>query len=139
MHAPLPSSGRVTLTPDESPHLVRVRRVRAGEAVVLFDGAGATRFARLLNAEPRAAVLEVEGDAPTASPARAHAGGLAPGGPRADDLVQALAWLGVARLVPLVCERTPRGRADLPRPAGHAGTGSCARPPRATAARGCSR
>ena len=113
-HAPLPNSGRVTLTPEESTHLVRVRRVRAGDEVVLFDGAGVTRRARLLEAEPRGAVLEVEGDAPDREPARRLTLAVSlPEPPRADELVLALAWLGVSRLVPLVCERTPRGRADL--------------------------
>jgi 16S rRNA (uracil1498-N3)-methyltransferase len=53
-------------------------------------------------------------DAPDREPARALTLAVSPPEPpRADDLVQALAWLGVSRLVPLVCERTPRGRADL--------------------------
>jgi 16S rRNA (uracil1498-N3)-methyltransferase len=113
-HAPLPAAGEVTLAPEESAHLVRVRRVRAGEEVVLFDGAGATRRARLVAADPRAAVLRIEGDAPDREPARALVLAVSPPEPaRADDLVQALAWLGVTRLVPLLCERTPRGRAEL--------------------------
>jgi 16S rRNA (uracil1498-N3)-methyltransferase len=112
--APLPAAGRVTLDGDESAHLVRVRRVRAGDEVVLFDGAGITRRARLALADPKAAVLEIEGDAEDREPARPLTLAVSPPEPaRADELVQSLAWLGVTRLVPLVCERTPRGRADL--------------------------
>lgn len=113
-HAPLPAAGRVTLDEGESAHLVRVRRVHAGESVVLFDGEGVTRRARLVVADPRAAVLEVEGDGEDREPARELTLAVSPPEPaRADELVQSLAWLGVTRLVPLVCERTPRGRADL--------------------------
>lgn len=113
-HAPLPAAGPVTLDAEESAHLVRVRRVRAGESVVLFDGAGVTRRARLVAADPRAAVLEVEGDGEDREPARPLTLAVSPPEPaRADELVQSLAWLGVARLVPLLCERTPRGRSDL--------------------------
>lgn len=115
-HAALPLVGPVTLDPQESAHLVRVRRVQVGDDVVLFDGRGATRRARLVDADPRAAGLVVEGDAPDREPGRALTLAVSlPEPGRADDLVQALAWLGVARLVPLVCERTPRGRADLAR------------------------
>jgi 16S rRNA (uracil1498-N3)-methyltransferase len=113
-HAPLPAAGRVTLDADESAHLVRVRRVHVGESVVLFDGAGVTRRARLVVADPRAAALEVEGDAEDREPTRALTLAVSPPEPaRADELVQSLAWLGVTRLVPLLCERTPRGRGDL--------------------------
>ena len=37
---PLPPAGEVRLGPEESRHLVRVRRVAAGSEVVLFDGRG---------------------------------------------------------------------------------------------------
>src|SRR5262245_27595219 len=113
-HAPLPAAGPVTLCADESAHLVRVRRVRAGDPVVLFDGTGTTRAGRLVAADPRAAVVMVEGDAEDREPSRRITLAVSPPEPgRADELVQSLAWLGVSRLVPLVCERTPRGRDDL--------------------------
>ena len=65
---PLPASGRVVLGPEESKHLVRVRRAERGVAVVLFDGLGATRAAILEVADARAAVLTVLGDAPDREP-----------------------------------------------------------------------
>lgn len=112
--ASLPLAGEVTLDPEESAHLVRVRRVGAGEPVVLFDGRGATRLARLLVAEPRGARLVLEGDAPDREPARALVVAASiPEPTRADVLVEGLAWLGVTRWVPLVCARTPAGRVEL--------------------------
>lgn len=110
---PLPEEGRVTLDADESRHLVRVRRVREGDRVVLFDGQGTTRAARLVAAEPRAAVLEVEGPYPDREPARAIRLATAlPEGARADALVSACAELGVAALLPLAFARSPAGRED---------------------------
>lgn len=110
----LPASGEVRLDAEESAHLVRVRRVAAGAEVVLFDGRGATRRARLLTADPRAARLLVLGEAADRAPRRALTlAASIPEPARADDLVEALAWLGVARWVPLLCARTPAGRATL--------------------------
>lgn len=112
--AHLPDSGRLTLSPEESAHLVRVRRVGAGERVVLYDGCGTLRFARLLSADPRAAEVEVGEPAPDREPARALTLAVSPPETgRADLLVEGLAWLGARRWVPLTTARTPPGRADL--------------------------
>lgn len=42
--------GAIELSPEESHHASRVRRVAPGEAVVLFDGAGTLAYGRLLEA-----------------------------------------------------------------------------------------
>lgn len=113
--ASLPAHGEVTLDAEESAHLVRVRRVAAGAEVVLFDGQGRTCRARLLAADARRARLEVLGEAADRQPARALVVAASiPEPSRADALVEGLAWLGVARWVPLACERTPAGREELP-------------------------
>lgn len=110
----LPVTGRVVLDPEESAHLVRSRRVRPGETVVLFDGRNATRRGRLLEAAPRAAVVEIEGDYPDRRPARALRLAVSlPEGGRADRMVAALAELGVAEFAALQCTRTPPGRKRL--------------------------
>ncbi len=112
---PLPDAGEVVLGEAESRHLVRVRRVRAGEPVVLFDGAGKTRLAHLTGADPRRAVLGVQGPYPDREPSLAWTLAVSiPEAGRADLLVATLAELGVARLVWLQAARTPAGRADLP-------------------------
>jgi 16S rRNA (uracil1498-N3)-methyltransferase len=116
--SPLPAHGEVVLSPDESAHLVRVRRAEAGDEVVLFDGEGATRRARLVTADARAARLTVLADAPDREPTLALVVAASPPETaRADLLVEQLAWLGVARWIPLLCARTPgeRGAAVLRR------------------------
>ncbi len=110
----LPERGPVILDAEESAHLVRSRRVRQGEAVVLFDGRGTTVIGRLTTDDPRAAVVEVEGAYPGRVPARTVRLAVSlPEGGKADRLVSGLAELGVAVFAPLVCARTPPGRADL--------------------------
>ncbi|MDJ0974831.1 MAG: RsmE family RNA methyltransferase [Planctomycetota bacterium] len=111
----LPEAGPVTLDADESGHLVRSRRARAGDPVVLFDGAGTTRFGRLTTADARAAVVEVEGPYADREPGRPIRIATAmPEAGRADALVSSLAELGVATLKPLTFARSPSGRDALP-------------------------
>jgi len=111
---PLPASGSVVLSPSESAHLVRVRRVAVGDEVALFDGRGTTRRARLVKADPGGATLLVLGEAPARRPTRELTLAVSPPETsRADDLVAELAWLGVACWVPLLCARTEAGREAL--------------------------
>lgn len=113
--AALTSTGQVVLATDESSHLVRSRRVQVGDPVVLFDGAGMTCLGRLVTADPRAACVEIEGPYPDREPARAIRLAMAlPEGGRSDQLVSALAELGVGTLLPLTFARSPRGRGELP-------------------------
>ena len=110
----LPAGGEVVLDPDESAHLVRSRRVPVGAAVVLFDGMGTTCLGRLRTADPRAAVVEVEGPHPARVPSRrVHLVVSLPEPARADAMVAALAELGVRQLTPMLCARTGRGREAL--------------------------
>ncbi len=111
--APLPTSGDVVLDGEESAHLVRSRRARAGDPVVLFDGAGASRAGTLLEADPRAARVRVEGEYPDRRPSRlARLAVALPEMGRADRMVQALAELGVGELVHLACARGDPKRAE---------------------------
>ena len=110
-HHPLPATGVVRLSADESHHLVRARRVAVGDEVVLFDGAGTTRLGRLVAAGRDGADVEVVGPAPDRVPRREVVVATAwPDGARADDLVGTLAELGVTRVVPL---RTTRAQEDV--------------------------
>ncbi len=110
---PLPEAGEVTLDAEESVHLVRVRRAAAGTRVVLVDGRGRARHGRLLDADPRAARVEVGEAAPVREPARPLTLAVAPPeGARSDQLVEGLAWLGAACLRPLVSARLPAGRLE---------------------------
>lgn len=108
------ASSEVTLDREESAHLVRVRRVAGGDDVVVFDGRGTLRAGVLVVADPRAARVRLGDAYPAREPLRAlEVRASLPEPARADDLVAALAELGVARLTPLVCARTPPGRDGL--------------------------
>jgi 16S rRNA (uracil1498-N3)-methyltransferase len=105
------AGAEIVLSAEESHHLLRVRRVRRGDPVVLFDGRGTTRAGRVVAGDAKGAVVRLEGPAADREPARALTMAVSlPEGGRADALVGALAELGVARLVPLTCARTPKGR-----------------------------
>ena len=107
--AAIPSSGTVRLDAEEGHHLVRARRARVGDAVVLFDGRGASVLARLLDADAKAPSLAIVGPYPDREPARAVTiASAVPGPSRLDDLVTSLAELGVTTWVPLLCERSDR-------------------------------
>jgi 16S rRNA (uracil1498-N3)-methyltransferase len=111
----LPATGPVRLDADESRHLVRVRRARVGDTIVLFDGRGGTRRARLVAADAEGALLEVEGDAPDREPRRRVVVGCGlPSAGRADDLVASLAEAGVTLLVPLLCARSAPDAEEAP-------------------------
>lgn len=103
----LPASGLVTLDRDEGHHLVRARRARVGDPVVLFDGRGGSVLARLVEARGEAPVLDVLGPAPDREPRRRVVLVVSlPAAGKADDLVASLAELGVSLLIPLRTRRT---------------------------------
>jgi len=57
--APLPNAGTTELPPDEAHHAARVVRVRAGDAVELFDGQGNVAAATIQAIEKRAVRVEI--------------------------------------------------------------------------------
>jgi 16S rRNA (uracil1498-N3)-methyltransferase len=98
---------RVTFDAEESRHLTRVLRLRAGDTVVATDGAGHDYTVR----------LESLGDAVTGTVLAAAAGPLesplavtlvqgVPKGDKMEAIVRAATELGVARISPALCERT---------------------------------
>lgn len=101
----------VVLDREESGHLVRSRRARAGDAVVLFDAEGRLREGSLTAADPRAACVTLGGEAAARDPARRLRMAIAlPEMGRADRMLQMLAELGVATVVPLTSVRADPGR-----------------------------
>jgi len=108
---PLPATGSVTLSGPESAHLVRSRRAREGDAVVLFDGEGGSVIGRLTTADAKAAVVEVEGPYPDREPTRGVQLAVSlPEAGRTDAMIATLAELGVSVLQPMRCARTPPKR-----------------------------
>jgi len=124
-------------------HLARVLRVGRGESVTLFDGTGSEVEAEVVRVGARETELQVTAGARRAGVSTAPAVAITlltaiPRGERMDLLIEKACELGVARVVPVVAERsvvrpgagTPRrrrwekiareaarqcGRADVPR------------------------
>lgn len=59
-HAPTSTREQIELNPEESNHLVAANRARVGDPVSLFNGRGTECAARLIVANKRKAILEVE-------------------------------------------------------------------------------
>lgn len=92
---------------------MRVRRVRAGDEVVLFDGVGGSVLGRLVDERAAGAGVEWIAAYPDREPRRAvFVQTSVPGPSRLDDLVASLAELGVTAWGPIVCERSDRKFVD---------------------------
>ena len=96
----------VTLSAEESAHMVRSLRARRDDAVVLLDGEGLVVEGRLASADGAAAVVEVvrARTAEPLSPAITVAQGMPKGGTM-DDLVRACCEAGAAGVIPLETAR----------------------------------
>ena len=100
-------AGRCVLGPDESRHACKVLRLAVGDAVELFDGSGRIARARILDADAAAVICQIEQlrHARILGPSLTVASAV-PKGPRAVEMVNQLAQLGVDAWVPLACERS---------------------------------
>lgn len=105
---PLAVGARVMVPDDAAAHLVRVLRLREGDACVLFNGDGHDYDARLVQADKRGALAEIAGarGIDNESPLRiVLLQGIARG-EKMDLVLQKATELGVARIVPVDAERT---------------------------------
>jgi len=103
----LPRAETATLTGDEAHHLGRVRRLASGARVELFDGRGGWCRAEVVQVGKHAVELKLDEFATEPTPPFALTLATAvPKGERFDWLVEKATELGVARLVPLVTERS---------------------------------
>jgi 16S rRNA (uracil1498-N3)-methyltransferase len=97
----------ITLSADESHHLVAVNRARIGDTVVAFDGRGAEWICELTADRKNAAVLKVRFKQKIKPLAYEITLGQAlPKGPGMDAIVRKATEIGAARIVPLESERT---------------------------------
>ena len=97
----------LTLSPDESHHLVAVNRARPGDTVVAFDGRGTEWICELASARKQAAVLKVRFKQRLKPvPYEITLGQALPKGQYMDAIVRKATEIGVARIVPLESERT---------------------------------
>lgn len=105
---PLAVGARLTLPEDASAHLLRVLRLKAGDACILFNGDGHDYTARIVGAQKKAAEVEVEAAMPVGneSPLRIVLAQALARGDKMDLVLQKATELGVAAIVPLVTERT---------------------------------
>lgn len=97
----------LTLSADESHHLVAVNRARQGDTVVAFDGRGTEWICELTGDRKNAAVLKVRFKQQRAPlPFHITLGQALPKGPSMDAIVRKATEIGAARIVPLESDRT---------------------------------
>ncbi len=101
-------AGAFPLPPEEAKHAAAVMRVRAGDAVDVFDGRDREGEARVIEASKREVVCQLEAVRTVSREAatRVTAWVALPKGDRTRLLVEKLTELGVDRLVPLHCHHS---------------------------------
>lgn len=112
------SEGRVRFSRDQAHQILRVLRLRRGDALAVFDGSGAEHEAELISVGPgeASARLTAIRDAVPESPLRLILLQGLPKTEKMEMIVQKSTELGIHRIVPLVCERSvSRGSGRLPR------------------------
>jgi len=103
-----PVGGRFTIEGDEARHLAKVRRLGLGDYVELFDGRGTAVPAEVSTLGRDRVELSAVGE-PWAEPplsCRLTLATAVPKGERFDWLVEKATELGVARLIPILTERS---------------------------------
>ncbi len=106
---PLAESGELTLPEAPSHHLLRVLRLRPGARIHLFDGQGLEYPAEILPSETRGSCrvrLDPAVQPPVESPLQVTLFQAIGRGDRMDWAVQKATELGVARIQPVMSERT---------------------------------
>lgn len=95
---------------DEAHHMIRVKRLGPGDEIVLFDGSGREADAVIVatasdHSRVRICVQRVHGMDREAG-VRITLASAVPKGKRAEFMIQKCAELGVARFIPLECDRS---------------------------------
>ncbi|MGY1410043.1 MULTISPECIES: 16S rRNA (uracil(1498)-N(3))-methyltransferase [unclassified Luteimonas] len=105
---PLTPGARISLPEDAATHLLRVLRLREGDACVLFNGDGHDYDARIVATGKRGGEVEVVGRrvVDSESPLRLTLVQGIARGEKMDLILQKATELGVARIVPVDAERT---------------------------------
>lgn len=97
----------ITLSRDESHHLVAVNRARTGDPVIAFDGRGTEWVCELISDRKNAAVLKVRSrQQADPLPYVMTLGQALPKGAAMDAIVRKATEIGAAQIVPLESERT---------------------------------
>ncbi len=105
---PLASGQHIALSDSAHQHLVRVLRLEVGAELQAFDGEGGEWLARIASVSKRGSEIELlDGVAPQPdSPLFIELGQALARGEKMDLVLQKATELGVARIVPLVTERS---------------------------------
>jgi 16S rRNA (uracil1498-N3)-methyltransferase len=104
---PTREPAEITLSSDESHHLVAVNRATVGDTVVAFDGRGSEWICELVADKKSAAVLKVRFSQKIKPlPYEITLGQALPKGQYMDAIVRKATEIGVSRIVPLESERT---------------------------------
>ncbi len=105
---PLQAGLEVILPEQAAAHAVRVLRLKAGDALTLFNGDGCDYPARLIAASPREVRTRIEAvnAAANESPLRIVLAQALARGEKMDWIVQKATELGVAAIIPLITERS---------------------------------
>lgn len=97
----------LTLSPEESHHLVTVNRAKPGDTVTAFDGKGSEWICTLEAADRKRAQLKVRfAQKARPLPYRLSLGQALPKGGSMDAIVRKATELGAAQIIPLQSERT---------------------------------
>lgn len=106
--APLVSGAPAVLAGDAANHIARVLRLRPGDALTLFDGHGGEYAAKVTELQGAKVIVQVGEHRDVERESKLHITllqGIARGD-RMDTIVQKATELGVARLVPVMTERS---------------------------------
>jgi 16S rRNA (uracil1498-N3)-methyltransferase len=102
------SRTETTLSPEESHHLVRVMRLVSGDPVSVFDGRGLEFEGRVLRVDRSAAIVSLDRPAATVPPPPVPTTLVQAvlKGDKMDGVVRDATMVGVARVIPIITERT---------------------------------
>lgn len=106
----LSSGKKILLSPEESHHALTVRRLKAGDPVILFDGDGRAFDGVIQEKREKQALVEVREERKTALPSlpSADISVSPPQGKRMDFLVEKCSEMGVHRILPFRSSRSIR-------------------------------
>ena len=110
-HPELPSSGGlIQLDDNEAQHAARVMRVETGDKITLFDGVGHEATAEIVSAGRREVTCQsgAPEEVDRESSAELVMGIAFPKPERAREMVERLTELGVARITPIIAQRSQR-------------------------------
>ena len=100
------SAPTVELTKDESHHAFKVLRLSPGQTIGLFDGAGTTATANIVNLASRVNVHITSAQSHPVPAKRLTIASAIPKGPRADAMIDQLSQTGCDEVIPLRSARS---------------------------------